>query len=149
MKHTTHIVNNQYGKESACNAGDPGSIPGSGRSSGEGNGNPLQYSCLAGYSLWDHRESDTTERLTLINSSHFCSWILAAALVSKGCHNKHQNRLRTTEAYCLTVLKVRSPKSELTGPRFLCWLIKGAYIVSSASGSCQQFSDPWPVDASL
>ena len=34
------------GKESACNAGDMGSIPGSGRSPGEGNGNPLQYSCL-------------------------------------------------------------------------------------------------------
>ena len=34
------------GKESACNAGDTGSIPGSGKSSGGGNGNPLQYSCL-------------------------------------------------------------------------------------------------------
>ena len=34
------------GKASACDAGDPGSIPGSGRSPGEGNGNPLQYSCL-------------------------------------------------------------------------------------------------------
>ena len=33
-------------KESAWNAGDPGSIPGSGRSPGEGNDNPLQYSCL-------------------------------------------------------------------------------------------------------
>ena len=33
-------------KESACNAGDPGSIPGLERSSGEVNGNPLQYSCL-------------------------------------------------------------------------------------------------------
>ena len=33
-------------KASACNAGDPGSIPGLGRSPGEGNGNPLQYSCL-------------------------------------------------------------------------------------------------------
>ena len=33
-------------KESAYNAGDPGSIPGSGRSPGEVNGNPLQYSCL-------------------------------------------------------------------------------------------------------
>ena len=33
------------GKVSACNAGDLGSIPGSGRSPGEGNGNPLQYSC--------------------------------------------------------------------------------------------------------
>ena len=34
------------GNEAACNAGDPGSIPGSGRSPGEGNGNPLYYSCL-------------------------------------------------------------------------------------------------------
>ena len=34
------------GKESACNAGDLGSILGSGRSPGEGRGNPLQYSCL-------------------------------------------------------------------------------------------------------
>ena len=34
------------GKESACNAGDQGSILGLGRSPGEGNGNPLQYSCL-------------------------------------------------------------------------------------------------------
>ena len=34
------------GKASAYNAGDLGSIPGSGRSPGEGNGNPLQYSCL-------------------------------------------------------------------------------------------------------
>ena len=37
------------GKESACSAGDPGSIPGSGISSGEGNGNPLQYSCLENF----------------------------------------------------------------------------------------------------
>ena len=34
------------GKESACSAGDPGSILGLGRSPGEGNGNPLQYPCL-------------------------------------------------------------------------------------------------------
>ena len=33
------------GKESVCNVGDPGLIPGSGRSPGEGNGNPLQCSC--------------------------------------------------------------------------------------------------------
>ena len=34
------------GKESTCSVGDPGMIPGSGRSPGEGNGNPLHYSCL-------------------------------------------------------------------------------------------------------
>ena len=43
-------------KESACNAGDLGLIPGSGRSPGEGNGSPLQYSCLenpmAGGTCW-------------------------------------------------------------------------------------------------
>ena len=36
----------QMDKESTCNAGDLGSVPGLGRSSGEGNGKPLQYSCL-------------------------------------------------------------------------------------------------------
>ena len=59
-------------KESACN-GDLGSIPGSGRSPGEGNGKPLQYSCqesshgqrsLVGYSPQDHKESDMTEQLS-------------------------------------------------------------------------------------
>ena len=35
-----------FGKESSCNTGDPGSVPGLGRSSGEGNGNLLQYSRL-------------------------------------------------------------------------------------------------------
>ena len=42
-------------KESACNAGDTGLIPGSGRSPGEATGNPLQYSCLenpAGRGAW-------------------------------------------------------------------------------------------------
>ena len=41
-----HPAATPIGKESACNAGDLGSIPGSGRSPGEGNGNPLQCSCL-------------------------------------------------------------------------------------------------------
>ena len=38
--------NSSVSKESACNAGDLGSVPELGRSSGEGNGNPLQHSCL-------------------------------------------------------------------------------------------------------
>ena len=41
------------GKASACNAGDGGSIPGSGRSPGEGNGTPLQYSCLENPIDWE------------------------------------------------------------------------------------------------
>ena len=42
----TDTYSDSDGKESACSAGYPGSIPGSRRSPGEGNGNPLQYSCL-------------------------------------------------------------------------------------------------------
>ena len=44
--HRSGFPHSSVGKESACNAEDLGSIPGSGRSPGEGNGNPLQYSCL-------------------------------------------------------------------------------------------------------
>ena len=44
--HTQSFPRGSDGKESACNAGDPGLIPGWGRSPGEGHGNPLQYSCL-------------------------------------------------------------------------------------------------------
>ena len=58
------------GKESACNVGDLGSIPGLGRSPGEGKGYPLQYSGLENsmdcmYSPWGRKESDMTERLLL------------------------------------------------------------------------------------
>ena len=43
---TTGFPGGLAGKDSSCNAGDMGSVPGSGRSPGEGNGNPLQCSCL-------------------------------------------------------------------------------------------------------
>ena len=45
-RHPPSFPCSSVSKESACSAGDPGSIPGLGRSPGEGNGNPLQYSCL-------------------------------------------------------------------------------------------------------
>ena len=63
-------------KESACNAGDRGSIPRLGRSPGGEHGNPFQNSCLenshgqknlAGYSPWGCKESDTTKRLRAHN----------------------------------------------------------------------------------
>ena len=60
-------------KDSACNTGDPGFIPGSGRSPGEGNGYPLHYPCLenpmdrGAWQITVHgsKELDTAERLTL------------------------------------------------------------------------------------
>ena len=63
------------GEESACGAGDPSSIPGSGRPPGEGNGNPLQYSCLAeepgGLQSTGLQRADMTERLHF----HYRPWI--------------------------------------------------------------------------
>ena len=59
------------GKESACNAGDPGSTPGSGRSLGEGKGYPLQYSGLENSmdSPWGYKELDSTLTFTFSLSS--------------------------------------------------------------------------------
>ena len=68
------------GKESACSAGDLGSIPGLGRSPGEGNGNTLQYSCLenphgqrswAGCSPCDRKELDMIDQLS---TAHHPLW---------------------------------------------------------------------------
>ena len=97
-------------KESACSAGHADSIPGSGRSPGEGNGYSLQYSCL-GNALdrgawqatnpWGHEESDMTEQLTLF---------LTTVFDSQGCHYKvlQTGQLKTTEMCSLTVLEIRS-----------------------------------------
>ena len=76
------------GKESTCNAGDPGLIPGLGRSTGEGIGYPLQYSGLENsidYSPQGRKESDTTERLSL---SLFMMWQSLPSIVTMGKKNK-------------------------------------------------------------
>ena len=66
-----HLPCSSVGKESACSVGDLGSIPGLGRSFGEGNGNPLQLLLLGkshgqkspvDYSLWGHKDSDMSEQ---------------------------------------------------------------------------------------
>ena len=58
-------------KNPPADAGDTGSIPGSGRFLGKGNGNPLQYSCLANpmdkgacWAPWGYKESETTKQLS-------------------------------------------------------------------------------------
>ena len=76
MRRLKDFPSGSAGKESTCNAGDPGSIPESGRFPGEGNGYPLQYSCLENpmdRGAWQAtvhgateswtRNTETTERL--------------------------------------------------------------------------------------
>ena len=77
------------GKECACNAGDSGSLPGWVRSPGEGNGSPLQYSCLGNPmdrgAWWATvhgvgEESDMTERLST-QAMLLCAFYLPSALL--------------------------------------------------------------------
>ena len=73
LEHIMGFPGGSNGKESTCNVGDLGLIPGMGIFPGGGHGNPFQYSCLenlygqrslAGYSPWGSKESDTTEQLS-------------------------------------------------------------------------------------
>ena len=97
------------GKESTCNAGDLGSVPGSRRSPGEGNGYPLQYSCLEnpmdrGWSSQGLKESNMTEQLTF--TWHQPALDMSSFLLS------HPHRL-----CCL-----HSPITFLPSSALLCWL---------------------------
>ena len=80
IRHIFGFPGGSDGRESACNAGDLGLIPGSGKSPGEGNGNPLQYSCLENPmdrgACWASRgckELDTTEQFSLSYTHTFNS----------------------------------------------------------------------------
>ena len=88
------------GKESACNAGDLGLIPGLGRSPGEGHGNPLQYSFLenphvhgrlVGYSLWGCKELDMIERLSTAQHIYIYIYIYIYIAESLCCTSETQH----------------------------------------------------------
>ena len=70
------------GEKSACNAGDLGLIPWLGRSPGEGQGYPLQYSGLENPMDYSRKESDTTEQLALPFTD---SLVWRAGLVALSC----------------------------------------------------------------
>ena len=96
------------GKEFACNAGDLGSIPGLGKSSGGGHGNPLQYSCLenphgqrslVGYSC---KESDTTKWLSVRARTHTHTHTSSPALSVVGLfYLRHSSRCIKSEVKVL------------------------------------------------
>ena len=108
-----HFPGGSDGKESTCNAGDAGLIPGLGGSPGEENGHPLQYSCLenphgwrslVGYSLQDHKESDMIEQLLEASVRHsargkggLCEENLAKN--SHSCHLPRPLTLRSTHSH--------------------------------------------------
>ena len=93
------------GKESTCNAGDLGSIPGLGKARWGGHVNPLQYSCLenphgqkslVGYSPWGLKESDMTE------------WLSAANVPLAQCICYHHSTVLTYRLFSLSSLTITS-----------------------------------------
>ena len=82
VSHTwSHLLSFSEQNIKSCNAGNPSSIPGLGRSPGGGHGNPLQSSCLenphgqrslAGHSLWGYKELDMTEQLSTMSKTLSC-----------------------------------------------------------------------------
>ena len=90
--HMTGLPCSSDSKESACKAGDPGSIPGSGRSSGEWHGNPQQYSCLENpmdRGPWQATVHEVTNSRTWLatnttTTTSFKACLLCILLVSSG-----------------------------------------------------------------
>ena len=86
-------------KASACNAGDLGSIPGLGRSPGEGNGNPLQYSCLEnpmdGGAWWATVHRVAKSRTQLSDFTHIYIYIWPHHMVCRDSINSFLNRDQT------------------------------------------------------
>ena len=75
------------GKESTCNVGDPGLILGSGRSPGEGTGNPLQYSCLENpldRGAWQATAHGVTKSRTRLSNITF-TFTMRLSLKNTGC----------------------------------------------------------------
>ena len=83
LKQALGLPRSSVDKESACNAGDLGSIPGSERSPGERNGNPLQYSCLQ-------------------NPMNRGAWQATVHRVARVRHDLATKQQHTTESLCCT-----------------------------------------------
>ena len=122
------------GKESACNAGDPGSTPGLGRSPGEGNGNPLQDSGLENPTgrglcratvhgvaqsrtrLSDFHTSDTTQYLSLP------FWLILLNMIIFSCIHVTANGILSFFLICVPHLYPFMIAGNITRRIFKCWL---------------------------
>ena len=94
-----------YLKASACNAGDPGSIPGLGRSPGEENGNPLQYSCLEnpmdGGARWATVHKVTKSQTRLSDFTHFTFTFLQSHSLSQRYY------ISSLLTFCLCLVSIK------------------------------------------
>ena len=98
------------GEESTCNVGDLGSIPGLGRSPGEGKCYPLQYSGLE--NSWGHKESATTERLSL----HFTCACMYVWMCLSLCSHMHSHTYVPAHARVCVPFVNRKQEAKWEGP---------------------------------
>ena len=115
------------GKDSACNARDLGSIPGSGQSPGEVNGNPIQYSCLENpmdREAWRATVHRVAKSWTWLNDEH-THLISEGADISPG----------TINLLCILLCEA-SPFKEVLGPS-MKWTSRAAYLYQP----CDMYSD--------
>ena len=112
-------------KESACSAGDSGSIPGSGRSPGEENGNPLQYSCLGNPmdrgAWWATVHEVAKSQIWLSNSTTAMSYLISASQTPPPPHPVIPTRLHL-RVFELILLPVHSFPQIIS---FCGWLLHG------------------------
>ena len=132
------------GKASAYNAGDLGSIPGSGRSPGEGNGNPLQYSCSENpmnggpWQATVHRVAKSRTQLSNFSSLHFISQNLLRMVLYLGPSRVEGRVLETIFFMFLTLcdpVHCSPPGSSVHG--FLQAIIQEWIAMPSSRGSSQ------------
>ena len=147
------------GTESACNIGDLGSITGSGRSPGEGNGNPLQYSCQENPmngEAWQATVPGVAKSRTRLSNFTF-TFSFTLALASFKPSSPHHPERRTMAQPCLNTclslyhskLKSQTPKKSITTR-----VLSSIHFLFSPSGfllsgmqqffvTCIQHSDTW------
>ena len=129
------LTNLLGGKESTCQAGDPGLIPGSGRSPGGGHGNLLQYSCLenlqgqrslAGYSSWHLKESDMAEWLSTAHRKTCNVMKTWLSSTSTEAHTKEKWQRHSTWNWCAKgrqTYQLFSISHPLYHCSLACWLV--------------------------
>ena len=131
-------------KESACNAGDPGSIPGSQRSPGEGNGYPLQYSCL-GNSMdreaWRATVHGVTKSWTWLSNTR-------AHTHTHTITTNNRKALINTECFPFAI-PCSSTRSEIPWRQRLCSLPAPQTVSSTKQAQRNEIPDMYPSMPSL